>query len=158
MRTFTGFDAATQTYAYQQYEQTRLKRTSASTYEMTFPDGGKRVFAQSDGSIGTSRKIFLTQQIDQAGNALSFTYDTSLRLVAITDAIGQVTTISYQHPTDILKVTKVTDPFGRFATFDMKRGIMREFRAKIDGLMNALPPAHQQAAQQLVPHPQQNDD
>ena len=65
-----------------------------------------------------TRKIFLTQLIDPFGNAVSLTYDANLRLVAITDAIGQVTTLSYEHPTDIYKITKVTDPFGRFATFD----------------------------------------
>jgi hypothetical protein len=55
---------------------------------------------------------------------LTFTWDASLRLVAATDALGQVTTISYEH-TDPLKITKVTDPFGRFATFEgyqMKAG------------------------------------
>src|SRR5262249_13835878 len=50
--------------------------------------------------------------------AVSLTYDANLRIVAITDAIGQATTLSYDHPTDIFKITKVTDPFGRFATFD----------------------------------------
>ena len=48
---------------------------------------------------------------------MQLTYDESLRLVAITDAIGQVTTLSYELPADPLKITKVTDPFGRFATF-----------------------------------------
>lgn len=48
--------------------------------------------------------------------------------------------------------------FARFSAFDMKRGIMREFRGKIDGLVDALRPPRQQAAQQLFPHPQQNDD
>ena len=82
-------------------------------------DGTKKIFSQSDGSIGNyARKIFLTQLIDPFGNAVSLTYDANLRLVTITDAIGQVTTISYEHPTDIFKITKVTDPFGRFATFD----------------------------------------
>ena len=56
--------------------------------------------------------------IDPFGNAVTLTYDANLRLVAITDAIGQVTTITYEHPTDIYKITKVTDPFGRFAAFE----------------------------------------
>src|SRR5262249_15958579 len=49
---------------------------------------------------------------------VSLTYDSSLRLVAVTDAIGQVSTISYEDSADIYKVTKITDPFGRFATFE----------------------------------------
>jgi len=80
-------------------------------------DGSKMVFSQSDGSAGTARKIFLKQVIDPHGNAVTLTYDASLRVVAIADAIGQVTTVTYAHPTDIYKITKVTDPFGRFATF-----------------------------------------
>jgi RHS repeat-associated protein len=41
-----------------------------------------------------------------------------LRLVAVTDAIGQVSTISYELPSDLLKITKITDPFGRSASFE----------------------------------------
>jgi YD repeat-containing protein len=117
-RTFTGFDSSSQTYAFQQYDQTKLKRTSPDTYEMLSGDGTRKVFSQSDGTLGTSRKVFLTQLIDPFGNAVSLTYDANLRVVAITDAIGQVTTVSYEHPTDIFKITKVTDPFGRSASFD----------------------------------------
>jgi RHS repeat-associated protein len=49
---------------------------------------------------------------------VTLTYDVNLRLVAVTDAIGQVTTLSYELTNDTYKVTKVTDPFGRFATFN----------------------------------------
>ena len=38
-------------------------------------------------------------------------------LSAITDAIGQVTTLTYGNTNDIYKITRVTDPFGRFADF-----------------------------------------
>jgi len=117
-RTFTDFDSATQTYAFQQYDQTKLTRTAPATYEMLSRDGSRKIFSQSDGSIGTTRKVFLTQLFDPFGNAVSLTYDTNLRIVAITDAIGQVTTIAYQNTTDMFKITRVTDPFGRFATFD----------------------------------------
>ena len=117
-RTFTGFDNATQTYALQQFDQTKLVRTSPDSYEMLSRDGARKVFSRPNGSIGTSRKIFLTRLIDPFGNAVSLTYDANLRVVAITDAIGQVTTISYEHPTDVFKITKVTDPFGRSAAFD----------------------------------------
>ena len=107
-------------------------------------DGTRKVFSQSDGSIGSSRKIFLTKLIDPYGNAVSLSYDANLRVVTITDAIGQVTTISYDHPTDIFKITKVTDPFGRFATFDYDAsgrlieitdviGLTSEFTYDVDG-------------------------
>jgi RHS repeat-associated protein len=116
-RTFTGFDGTTNSYEFQLYDQTQLTRTAPAAYEMLSPDGTKKVFEQSDGSTGTSRKVFLTEFIDPAGNAVSLTYDGDLRIVRITDAIGQVTTLSYGDPADPFKVTKITDPFGRFATF-----------------------------------------
>jgi RHS repeat-associated protein len=115
-RAFTGFDPGTQTFAPQQYDQTILKRTGAASYELASADGSKLVFSQSDGAIGSSRDIFLTRILDPAGNAVTLTYDSNLRIVALTDAIGQVTTLSYGLDDDIYKVTKVTDPFGRFAT------------------------------------------
>jgi len=117
-RTFTRFDQSTKTFAFQQYDQTKLTRTSPETYEMLSRDGSRKIFAQPDGSTGTTRKVFLTKLIDPAGNAVSLSYDNTLRITQITDAIGQVTTISYEHPTDTFKITKVSDPFGRSAAFD----------------------------------------
>lgn len=57
-RTFTGFNTNTQTYAYQQFDQTRLTRTAPGSYQTLARDGSKLVFSQSDGSTGTSRKVF----------------------------------------------------------------------------------------------------
>ena len=37
----------------------------------------------------------MTESIDPQGNKLTFTYDAQLRLVAITDALGQVTTLAH---------------------------------------------------------------
>jgi RHS repeat-associated protein len=117
-RTFTGFNSNAQSYAFQQLDQTKLTRTSPTSYEMLSRDGTRKVFNQPDGAIGTSRKVFLTQLIDPFGNTVSLSYDANMRVVNITDAIGQVTMLSYDHPTDIFKITKVTDPFGRSATFE----------------------------------------
>ena len=47
---------------------------------------------------------------------MHLTYDSQFRIVAVTDAIGQVTTLQYNHPSDARKVTGVTDPFGRSAS------------------------------------------
>ncbi len=110
-RTFTGFNPGTQTFALQMYDRTRLTRVSANIYEMVSGDGSKLVFSQPDGSTGTLRKVFLTQIVDPFGNAVTLTYDGLLRLMAVTDTIGQVTTISYANPTDTYTITKVTDPF-----------------------------------------------
>ncbi len=117
-RVFTGFNPVTRTFALQMYDRTRLTRISANSYEMVSGDGSKLVFNQPDSSTGTSRRVFLTQIVDPAGNAVTLTYDGLLRLVSVTDAIGQVTTLSYSNPTDTYKITRVTDPFGRFAIFD----------------------------------------
>lgn len=72
--------------------------------------------APSDGAPAGQRRVFLTELIDPLGHAVHLTWDAPLRLVAITDAIGQVSTMQYGHPSDPLKITRVTDPFGRSAT------------------------------------------
>ena len=131
VRTFTGLDTNTQTYAFQQYDQTLLRRTSTNSYELISPDGSKKVFAEPGNSVGTVRKVYLTQLLDSSGNAVTLSYDANQRLVGITDALGQTTTLSYgtveqdcidpvthlpvHHTYSVL--TKVTDPFGRSASF-----------------------------------------
>ncbi|HEX3718863.1 MAG TPA: RHS repeat-associated core domain-containing protein [Verrucomicrobiae bacterium] len=125
-RTFTGFNTNTRTFAYQLYDQTLLTRTGPSSYQMVWPDGSQLIFSQSDGAVGTSRNIFLTQVVDPQGNALTLTYDSDLRIVSVTDAIGQVTTLNYGLAAntnyglraDMYKLASVTDPFGRTATLN----------------------------------------
>jgi RHS repeat-associated protein len=97
-----------------------LVRTSTSPirYERRLPDGSVEVFAQADGAATFPRRIFMTQSIDPQGNTLSYTYDAQLRLVAVTDAVGQVTTLSYDLMGNPLKLTRVTDPFGRMAKLE----------------------------------------
>ena len=128
-RTYIGFDNNTQSFAYQQYDRNLLTRTGPASYTLLSGDGSQLIFSESDGSVGTSRNIFLTQEIDPQGNAISFTYDNNLCLAAVTDAIGQVTTLTYGLPSsnnitakifvpaDPYKLTSVTDPFGRTAIF-----------------------------------------
>ena len=95
-----------------------LVQTSSTSYQLTLPDGSKKIYSRTDGATSYPRKVFLTQEIDPAGNTNTYTYDASLRIVSVKDAIGQVTTLAYGLAADPLKVTKVTDPFGRFATLD----------------------------------------
>ena len=86
-------------------------------YERRLPDGTIELFELPDRpSTAPGRRVFLTSLVDPQGQTLVFTYDAQFRLVALTDAVGQVTTLSYEHATDPLKLTKITDPFGRFAT------------------------------------------
>jgi RHS repeat-associated protein len=114
----TGYDGVS-SYKIDRYSQAQIVRTNTSPiqYERRLPDGSVEVFSQSDGAV-SPRRILMTQAIDPQGQALTFTYDSGLRLVAVTDAIGQVTTLTYGLPSDPLKLTKVTDPFGRSATIE----------------------------------------
>ncbi len=147
--TYGGFDATTQTYAPQLMNGAVLRRTSPGRYERRMPDGSIEIFDRSDGATSFPRKIFMTRIADRAGNALDLTYDASLRLVSATDALGQVTTVSYELPGDPLKITRVTDPFGRFATFDYNpdlqlsritdvAGIVSEFNYDAGDFVRAL--------------------
>lgn len=130
-RTYIGFDTNTQSFAYQQYDRNLLTRTGPGSYQLLNGDGSKLIFGQSDGSVGSSRNIFITQLIDPQGNALTFNYDTNLCLTSVADSIGQVTTLSYgvaaanigsgnaatTVPASPYLLTNVTDPFGRSASF-----------------------------------------
>jgi YD repeat-containing protein len=117
--TSSGYDGGTQTYAPTVRNQAVVRRVSTSplVYERGLGDGSVEVFGQPDGAMTYPRKVFLTARRDPQGNEISFTWDAQLRLVAVTDALGQVTTLGYEHASDPLKITKVTDPFGRVATF-----------------------------------------
>jgi RHS repeat-associated protein len=136
-RTFRDFNPASQSFAPEKYDQTLLRRSGPASYELLSPDGSKMIFNQSDSSIGTSRRVYLNQILDPFGNALTLTYDANLRLVAVTDAIGQVTTLTYGDGINLPEhlLTRVTDPFARTATFEYEertktailRGIHRTF-------------------------------
>ncbi len=108
----TGYDAGSSSYAGAYWTQARVVRTSSSPirYERRLGDGSVEVFAQPDGAASFPRKVFMTESVDPQGNRLTFTYDASLRLVAVTDALAQVTTLSYELAADPLKITRVTDP------------------------------------------------
>jgi RHS repeat-associated protein len=116
--TYTGFPAVVAPASSEIHRRTQAKlvRTAADRYELQMPDGSVDVFAHPLTATGV-RKLFMTQRIDPRGQSLTFTYDASHRLVAITDAIGQVTTVSYGGVGG-LQITQVTDPFGRAATFN----------------------------------------
>ena len=117
-----SFDQGSQSFLPHPQSHATLVKTGSATYERRLPDGSKQIFAQSDGAIWYPRRIFMTQVVDPAGNAVTIGYDASLRITTLTDALGLVTTLAYGQPGDALKITKVTDPFGRFATFQYSSG------------------------------------
>ncbi len=113
---YTNFNGATGTYSPDQSSHARLVRVGENNYERRESDGSKMVFNLPDGT----GRLFATQIVDPQGNALTMAYDANFRLVTMTDAVGQVTTLTHgsNTPGDPLfyLVTKVTDPFGRFTT------------------------------------------
>jgi len=116
---YLGFDSGSQSYQADPQSHAVLVRTSSTTYEKRFPDGSKQIFGLGDGSTSFPRNIFMTQWVDPAGNGVIVGYDTSFRVTTITDALGQITIVAYELPSDPLKITKVTEPFstGRYASF-----------------------------------------
>ena len=86
-------------------------------YERRLPNGAVEVFTLADRAASLSgRRIFLTERTDPQGHTIEYTYDSSFRLIALTDVLGQVTEFDYEHASDSNLLTKVTDPFGRYAT------------------------------------------
>lgn len=146
---FTGFNTNTQSFLPQILSLATLTRTSPSSYQMVFQDGSMYVFAQPTATNGTSRNIFMTEVVDRSGNALQISYDSNFRIVALTDAIGQVTTFTYGLTNDNLKITQITDPFGRFASFTYNAsnelatitdciGLTSQFDYDTNGLIQAM--------------------
>jgi RHS repeat-associated protein len=116
------FDSSTQTFRTDAQSHATLVKTGAASYERRLPDGSKQVFGVTDGAASFPRRVFMSQLIDSAGNSMTIGYDSSLRITTVSDALGQITTISYEITEDPLKITRVTDPFGRFATFQYSGG------------------------------------
>jgi RHS repeat-associated protein len=121
--TFKGFNPSTNSYAPEYRTQAVLVRTTSTpiSYELRNTDGSKQVFNVPNTTVGPGRKVFLAQTIDPMGNVLTYTYS-GPRLIGMTDAAGLVTTIEYKTNTigtaDYYRIGKISNPFGRFATFD----------------------------------------
>jgi RHS repeat-associated protein len=126
-----AFDSGSQTFVTDTQSHATLVKTGAASYERRLPNGSKEVFALSDGATSYPRRIFMTQSVDAAGNTVTIGYDASFRVTTITDALTQVTNVSYELPADPLKITKVTDPFGRFATFEYTNGQLTKITDEI---------------------------
>lgn len=114
---YNGYDDLTGEYSRQRKSMAILKRTGSAAYTLTHPDGSVDGFTSPDGSTVWPRRIFMTSRTDLQGNTLTYTWNGSGQLTHIHDSLNQATTLTYDHPTDSLKITKITDPFGREATF-----------------------------------------
>jgi RHS repeat-associated protein len=118
--TYSGYSSKTGAFTPDTRDASLLVRTNASpvTYERRMADGGREVYAQSDGAATFPRKVFLTQIFDAAGNAITLIYESQNRLASIQDALGRATMLSYELASQPLLVTRITDPFGRSAKLD----------------------------------------
>jgi RHS repeat-associated protein len=147
------YDSRTGAFSPERQGQAVLVRIPAAgpvtSYELRLPDGGKQVFSHPDGATTKPRRIFLTQMVDSAGNALTLNYDNQLRLTSITDAAGRNTLFSYNLAAQPLLVTRITDPFGRHAdlAYDANGrlasitdvlGLTSSFTYDAGGLVNAM--------------------
>ena len=101
--------------------RTRLVLKPDGTYRRVHTDGRQEIYSLDDGSTNYPRRIYMTAVVDDHGNGVTNTFDANYRVVSVTDALGQVSTIEYgsTNATNDLfyKITKVTDPFGRYSTF-----------------------------------------
>lgn len=113
---YTNFNGSNGTYSPDQSSHARLVRISATNYERRESDGSKMVFNLPDGT----GRFFATQIVDPQGNTLTMAYDANFRLVSLTDAAGQVTTLTHWSDTpgdpQYYLVKQVTDPFGRYTS------------------------------------------
>jgi YD repeat-containing protein len=132
---FFAYDAPSNSFMTDPQSHATLVKTTSTSYERRLPDGSKEVFATSDNASSYPRRIFLTEIWDSANNKVSLQYDTNLRIVKIKDAQNKETVVSYEHPTDPYKITKVTEPglAPRFATFQYdSSGRLRTITDEID--------------------------
>ena len=121
--TFT-YDPTNATFEINWRDQATLVRLSSTSYQMTLPDGSVDIFGQPDGTVGNSRKVFLTQVIDPTGYTNLVNYDSNLRIVSVTDPQASLTNLTFYYassggigPVDIYKIQQVTDRYSRSATF-----------------------------------------
>jgi RHS repeat-associated protein len=124
-RTFRNFNATTSSFDPEFNSGDILRRVSSTprVYELTHSDGSVEIFSVPGTSIygSTADNLYLSSIRDPHGNTVTLHYDSVPRLIGISDAIGQVTIFAYpptpQFGAPISKISTVTDPFGRFASF-----------------------------------------
>ena len=148
---YVGYSSTTQSFAPDVQDQSVLSIAASSPvqYKRTMPDGSYEIYATSNGATTFPRLVFLSEIVDQAGNALHLTYDSTFRLTSITDATGRKTVFAYTQSGQPLLVTKITDPFGRSASLGYDGsgrlvqitdvlGLKSQFSYDASSLVNAL--------------------
>lgn len=90
----------------------KLVKTSTApiTYELQNTDGSKFIFSRSV-STGGYPKYLLSSFSDPQGKTITLSYNSSNRLIAVTDSLGQVSNFYYENASFPHLVTKISDPF-----------------------------------------------
>lgn len=118
---YMDWDKNTNTFGMEQVSHATLAwKTEPNRYERYLPDGSVEVYGQPDSTTDPNCRYFISSKTDAHGNTLTYQYDYEpntggLRLLRVVDALGKYTQLSYELAADPLKVTKVTDPYGRSA-------------------------------------------
>jgi RHS repeat-associated protein len=111
-----SYDTRSGAYTTKYSERARLQFLTAAQggpgYRLVYADGSSTDYTQPNAG-GT--RFYLKALKDSSGNALTVAYDTSLRIMSLTDAVGGVTAFGYDGAG--FKVSSVTDPAGRKAEF-----------------------------------------
>ena len=100
-----------------------LAAPSGPGYRVAYTDGS--YFDFTTANTNPVSRYLLTRQVDSNGATTLFGYDSSAKLLSITDSWGKVTVFSYIPELGDLApaasypslVRRITDPFGRYATF-----------------------------------------
>lgn len=98
-------------HPYQVYNT--LTKVAENHFELKFPDDIVYVYNIPAGT--TSLQPFLVEIRDPYDKKITFGYNANVRLKTITDALGRMTTLTYNNQG---LVTKITDPFMRTALFN----------------------------------------
>lgn len=90
----------------------QLVKLGTERFELRFPQGGSYLYERPAGT--GSLQPFLVEVRDPVGQKLVLQYNSSAQLTNVVDAEGRNTSFTYSNGL----CTRVTDPFGRFASFE----------------------------------------
>ena len=113
------------------YSQAFLTDTG-SGFELVSQNGAKVTYGQLIGG-----RYHVSSASDPQGNTINLEYDTLGRLAVVRDPVGRAMTLSYELTDDPLKITRVTDPFGRSADFTYTPDGHLESITDVQGLVSS---------------------
>jgi RHS repeat-associated protein len=102
---------------------------AAQTATLNYGDGRLDSYiARPSAGGGQPTLFYLNRSYAPSGQYIQFSYDAQYRLIGVTDTLGQVTTVGYELSTDPLKMTTITDPFGRQSLITYDNGRLSSIR------------------------------